>query len=450
MASNGIVAGVNRHEQLVLDGIVSYDVVSPKIRYRVHCLHLVLPVLMVLTLSGCTGSGPDPVIRSTDLTATAPSSDPHQLPVSTPPLLAPTPSASMVTTTPTGHSIPTPTPSLTVVPDRDTDVDDRSEHGDGGYAGDAPAVEGEIVSDHAFANLVASVDGTVGVVVARPDGTIIYEHDSGGVLEAASLYKLGIMVEVYREREMELLSFDEEIVISPRYFLEGEDAIGEELIGLTIPIERLLELMVTLSSNVAATALLDRVGTHAVNETLGSLGLATTEIRWSPNGRDLAPGEGEDAFDVDADAESEDEVEVKDGESDDDDVDESIGRGNNGVATRRLARVTDEPLNVTSAADMAVLFTSLLRGEAVNAQASQEMLDLLGRQLINDRLPAYLPTETPVAHKTGNLEQLTHDAGVIYGPAGPIVVVVLTAGVEEAVAVEFIAEIGRLAYLVGT
>ncbi len=101
--------------------------------------------------------------------------------------------------------------------------------------------------------------------------------------------------------------------------------------------------------------------------------------------------------------------------------------------------------NVTSAADMARLFR-LLAGEVVSAEASSAMLNLLVHQAINDRLPAELPAGAVVAHKTGNLPGLVHDAGVIYTPTGPLVVAALSEGVDEAEAAEVIARLGALVY----
>jgi beta-lactamase class A len=106
----------------------------------------------------------------------------------------------------------------------------------------------------------------------------------------------------------------------------------------------------------------------------------------------------------------------------------------------------DGALNVTTAEDIAYLYTLMLQGEIMAPSVCQEMLDLLAQQEINDRIPAYLPGGTIVAHKTGNLDSLVHDAGVIYAPAGPIVVVVLTEDMEEGIAVDLIAQIALAAY----
>ncbi len=86
----------------------------------------------------------------------------------------------------------------------------------------------------------------------------------------------------------------------------------------------------------------------------------------------------------------------------------------------------------------------------VSESASQEMLDLLGRQEIYGGLPALLPEGT-VAHKTGYLEDgVINDAGVIYTPHGPLVAVVLTEGVGEVAAYDIASQIGLLLYQLGS
>ncbi len=95
---------------------------------------------------------------------------------------------------------------------------------------------------------------------------------------------------------------------------------------------------------------------------------------------------------------------------------------------------------------MTLLLQELVNGKVVSPKASEEMLALLAAQQISDRLPAWLPEGTRVAHKTGNLEGLVHDVGVVYAPTGPVVVVVLTEGLGEDQANEFIAKVGRLTY----
>ena len=86
----------------------------------------------------------------------------------------------------------------------------------------------------------------------------------------------------------------------------------------------------------------------------------------------------------------------------------------------------------------------------VSADASAEMLDLLQGQLIRDRLPRYLPEGTVVGHKTGNWDGLVHDAGIIWAPLGPIIVVVMSDIRDEGRAVELIATLALAAWEVNS
>ena len=64
-------------------------------------------------------------------------------------------------------------------------------------------------------------------------------------------------------------------------------------------------------------------------------------------------------------------------------------------------------------------------------------------QQIRDRIPKYLPGGTQVANKTGNWSDATHDAGVVFGPSGAYVIVVMT---SRGAGHETVAEISRIVY----
>jgi beta-lactamase class A len=76
------------------------------------------------------------------------------------------------------------------------------------------------------------------------------------------------------------------------------------------------------------------------------------------------------------------------------------------------------------------------------------MRAILLRQEFNEGIPAGLPPGTPVAHKTGWIRGVLHDAAIVY-PADrkPYVLVILTRGIpDESVARSLIVDVSRLVY----
>lgn len=80
----------------------------------------------------------------------------------------------------------------------------------------------------------------------------------------------------------------------------------------------------------------------------------------------------------------------------------------------------------TSASDVALLLQKLYNGSLVSPTSSNAFINLLKAQQINDRLPVGLPAGVSVAHKTGDLNGLAHDAGIVYAPSGDYIVAALT------------------------
>jgi beta-lactamase class A len=101
---------------------------------------------------------------------------------------------------------------------------------------------------------------------------------------------------------------------------------------------------------------------------------------------------------------------------------------------------------VTSPRDELCLLTLMAKGQLLGPGVSAEMRQLLLRQRINDRLPALLPPDARVAHKTGELPGVRNDVGIVYARPGTYVVVVLARGVEEGYATAAIARLSRRLY----
>lgn len=218
---------------------------------------------------------------------------------------------------------------------------------------------------------VASFSGSASVAVLDPLRGGGYEHDVTRIVPAASLYKLAVMVEVYRQANAGQLALDGSTVTIGEDDLVDGGTLTDD--GTTLSVRDALERMITVSDNACARALLRTVDTHNVNTTALAVGLTDTRIN-----------------------------------------------------TTLPVEERDADFNTTSARDMERLFSGLVNGTILDAPSSTAMLAVLGRQQVNDRIPSGLPDGTPVAHKTGNLDGIAHDVGVVITPFGPRVVVVLT------------------------
>jgi beta-lactamase class A len=104
--------------------------------------------------------------------------------------------------------------------------------------------------------------------------------------------------------------------------------------------------------------------------------------------------------------------------------------------------------NVTSAYDLQVIFEQIAQGRAVSAEVSAAMVNILKQQYYNDLIPALLPKNVQVAHKTGWITGVHHDAGIIYLPDGRKYVLVLLSKncTQEASTVLLLAKVSELIF----
>jgi beta-lactamase class A len=101
--------------------------------------------------------------------------------------------------------------------------------------------------------------------------------------------------------------------------------------------------------------------------------------------------------------------------------------------------------NTITARDLAVLLAAVESGKAVSSRAAALMREILAAQEFREKIPAGLPAGTRVAHKTGEITAVSHDAAIVYPPRrAPYVIVVLTRGIRDgAVSARLIADISR-------
>jgi len=210
----------------------------------------------------------------------------------------------------------------------------------------------------------AKLEGEIGVyAVSLSDGrTVSVKADQ--LFPTASLYKLLVMYRVVQAMESGSISPESTVVIGDDDVLQDEPDEGFAL-GDTPTVEEALAVMITYSSNAAAMALVGEIGGSTVVQS------AAVELG----------------------------------------MDNTVEVGDSFYSTPR---------------DIARFFELLARGQLISPSASEKMILILLQQAINDRIPALLPPETPVAHKTGELDDVRNDAGIVYAPAGWYVIVVMS------------------------
>jgi beta-lactamase class A len=258
--------------------------------------------------------------------------------------------------------------------------------------------------DSRVRSLIAASGAEVAVAFRTLDGSAELLIDADKSFHAASTMKVPVMIELFRQADAGTLKLDDTIVVrnefrsivdgSPYKLSEGDDSDLEVYanVGKPMTLRALNEAMITVSSNFAANILIEKVGPENVRGTVKKLGGDGMVV--------LRGVEDQKAFD----------------------------KGMN---------------NATTARALLVLLEKLGRGQAVNASADAEMIAILKRQKFNNAIPAGLPPGTVVAHKTGTITRIHHDAGIVFGPK-PFVLVVLVRGIQDQkVSAPLIASISR-------
>src|SRR5262249_18575542 len=119
--------------------------------------------------------------------------------------------------------------------------------------------------------------GTFGVAVRNLKTGQSFTIDSDSFYPSASLYKLAVMYEVFRQNAAGGLAFDETLTVQDQDIDETDD---DEPMYLhqQVTTKKALELMIDLSSNAAAHILTDRVGWMQINQSMANVGLNHTRL----------------------------------------------------------------------------------------------------------------------------------------------------------------------------
>lgn len=226
---------------------------------------------------------------------------------------------------------------------------------------------------------------------------------------AASTMKTPVMVEVFKNVKAGKMAMDDSIIIKKdfksivdgsSYLMDSTNDSETELyrhIGEKTTLYHLLYEMIIASSNLSTNLLIELVDAKKVTQSMRDLGAMDIQVLRG----------------------------VEDGKA--------YAKGLN---------------NTTTANDLLVIFEHIANGTAVDKQSSEKMISILLDQHYNEIIPALLPKNVKVAHKTGSITGVQHDSGIIFLPDGRKYVLVLLSKnlKDEKAGVKMLAEVSGMVY----
>ena len=235
---------------------------------------------------------------------------------------------------------------------------------------------------------LSDTTGTYSVVIKNLSTNDTFFLNEYHVYKTASLYKLWVMAAAYKQIEEGTLSKKMQIGDSienlNNRFNIATDAAEKKEGSVSLSIEEAMERMITYSDNYSALLLSTKVRLKYVSEYIENAGFYDSEV-----GKDLP---------------------------------------------------------TTTAYDIALFYEKLYKNELASLSSTTEMLNLLKNQKIKRKLPKYLPSDTLIAHKTGELDSFSHDSGIVYTPNGNYIIVVMSDSTNPKGAEDRIANISKRVY----
>ena len=238
------------------------------------------------------------------------------------------------------------------------------------------------------------------------DTLFINEHMK---FHAASTMKTPVMIELYKQAAAGKFSLDDSILVKDEFLSivdgskykmdisEDSETVLYKKVGTSIAIRDLMYEMITKSSNLATNILIELVGAERVTQSMRELGAPDIEV--------LRGVEDQKAFDQ-------------------------------GLS------------NSTTAFDLMKIFEAIGKDKIISQAVCAEMMSVLYDQQFNSVIPAQLPIEVKVAHKTGSITGVQHDSGIIVLPNGhEYVLILLSKNLESREdGVKLLGDISKMVY----
>lgn len=259
----------------------------------------------------------------------------------------------------------------------------------------AAAAAAQTLEDRLHAR-IAGFEGKVSLYAKNLDTRAVIGIRESDPVRTASAIKLPIMAAVFDAVARGKAKWTEPLTVTDAERVSGTGVIGSEISeGVQLPLRDVVHLMIVLSDNTATNMILERFTADAVNAYLDRIGIRTTRALRKIRGdaAQLKPGAG-------------------------------------WSAAGKLPENQKYGLGVSTPRDMVAILEKLERGELVSADASREMIAILRRCRDDSGIRRRLGG-LPVANKTGALDALRSDVGIVYSKAGRIAMAITVDGMPR-------------------
>lgn len=231
--------------------------------------------------------------------------------------------------------------------------------------------------------------GTVNLYARNLDTGESYGIRAEDRVRTASTIKLPILVAAFAAVESGEAQWNDRLDLTPPERVGGSGVVRELSDGLKLPLRDLARLMIVVSDNTATNMILQRFGGNFVNTVMDQLELPQTRALRKILGENGPQG---------------------------------ISDAGRNPENERFG------IGVTTPREMVDLLERLHRGEAVSPAASKEMIAILKRQQYKDGIGRHTPY--PVASKSGALDALRSDAGIVFTPKGAVAIAMTVDGMK--------------------
>jgi beta-lactamase class A len=217
--------------------------------------------------------------------------------------------------------------------------------------------------------------GRACIVIKDYNRNFFFSQNADMKVPSASVVKMPLAAAVFTADTEGIISVKDTLKLKKKDITGGSGSLKNQRPNKEFSIEELVNLTITISDNTAANMLINLLGFDYINNWFMLNGMPGTNL--SRHMMDMA----------------------------------SRSKGIE---------------NYTTANDISAMLDSAYRNKLVNQYVSSECISLLKKQKTRNRIPAKLPKDTVVAHKTGLERGVCHDAGIVYTKNGNFLISVLT------------------------